>query len=92
MIVQHLHVKVGPDLAYVEDEPDISTLRVTKRDSDMQNISGNKEIVCFRCKKPGHKAIGCLLPRPKHCFKCKKEGVTVKNCPKCNSGNAGQRS
>lgn len=81
-----------PDLAYVEDEPDISTLRVTERDSGMQNASGSKEIVCFRCKKPGHKAIGCLLPRPKHCFKCKKEGVTVKTCPKCNSGNAGQRS
>lgn len=88
-----------PDLAYVtEEEPGLLTLRLddknnhVKQDSDKGNSTERKDIVCFRCKKPGHRAIGCLLPKPKFCFRCKKDGVTVKTCPNCRSGNGGGRS
>lgn len=82
-----------PDLAYVADvdeEPSVSTLRVTERNESKDTSS--RELICYRCKKPGHKAIGCVLPKPKYCFKCKKEGVTVRQCPNCNQGNAERRS
>ena len=45
-----------------------------------------KEVICFRCQKPGHFQIGCALPRKIACYCCKTKGYTVKNCPNC-SGN-----
>ena len=45
-----------------------------------------KEVICFRCQKPGHYQAGCPLPRKLACYRCKTEGYTTKNCPKC-SGN-----
>ena len=46
----------------------------------------DKEVICFRCQKPGHFQIGCALPRKIACYRCKTEGYTIKNCPNC-SGN-----
>ncbi|KAJ8959565.1 hypothetical protein NQ314_006214 [Rhamnusium bicolor] len=46
------------DLAFIEVTEDISSLNVTPTSIG----SNKKEIVCFRCKKPGHKAIGCAMP------------------------------
>lgn len=75
------------DLAFVEVTEDISSLNVTPT-----AVGANKkEIVCFRCKKPGHKAIGCAMPGTKHCFKCNREGYTVRNCPNCTKQGNGPR-
>ncbi|KAJ8978109.1 hypothetical protein NQ317_015919 [Molorchus minor] len=46
-----------------------------------------KQMLCYNCNKPGHKAIGCLERKRIHCYRCKKEGVTTENCPNCNQGN-----
>ncbi|XP_050304517.1 uncharacterized protein LOC126742033 [Anthonomus grandis grandis] len=72
-----------PDLAYIyevtEIEAGISTLNVNNNPIRSEGLENPcSEIICFRCKKPGHRAIGCTLPRPKFCFRCKKDGVTVK--------------
>lgn len=48
-----------------------------------------KEIICFRCKKAGHRAIGCAEPRKKYCYGCKKEGFTKNTCPTCKDKNPG---
>lgn len=77
------------DLAFVEvdfvenaERPEIATTSVDQ----------GKSVVCFRCKLPGHRAIGCALPKSLYCFKCKKEGFTTKTCPACNQGNDIKRS
>lgn len=76
------------DLAFIEVTEDLSALDVTPKATGQQ-----KEIVCFRCKKPGHRAIGCALPGGKHCFKCNREGYTVRNCPNCaKQGNGARRT
>lgn len=83
-----------PDLAFLEEDPDLLTVRLkeTKVTDAPTSTRNDKEIICFRCNKPGHRAIGCVLPRPKFCFRCKKEGVTSRTCPNCKrSGNAGGR-
>lgn len=78
------------DLAYVGDEEDS---RISEVASTQAVPSPNsRSVVCFRCKQPGHRAIGCALPRPIKCFKCQREGFTVRNCPNCNKGNDGRRS
>jgi hypothetical protein len=51
-----------------------------------------KEIICFRCNKPGHRAIGCVEPRRLACFGCKKEGFTRRTCPNCSQGNGNRHS
>ncbi|KAJ8930990.1 hypothetical protein NQ314_016160 [Rhamnusium bicolor] len=77
------------DLAFIEVTEDISSLNVTPTSIG----SNKKEIVCFRCKKPGHKAIGCAMPGGKYCFKCNREGYTVRNCPNCaKQGNGPKRT
>lgn len=79
-----------PDLAYVGTEPQTVTT------DEAVNVASTKTgtITCFNCGKPGHRAIGCIEPRRKHCYKCKKSGYTVKTCPACkgNSGNGSGRS
>lgn len=80
------------DLAFVEVEPVQPQSRHEIATTSVQD--SKKEIVCFRCKKPGHRAVGCVLPKKFHCFKCGKDGYTSKTCPKCNSnpGNQSERS
>ncbi|KAJ8968241.1 hypothetical protein NQ314_002388 [Rhamnusium bicolor] len=69
-----------PDLAYVEEV----TEKVNTRDLPTPHGSGkSKEIICFKCRKPGHKAVGCTLVKKMHCFRCKREGYTVRTCPDC---------
>lgn len=80
------------DLAFVEVEPVQHQYRHEIATTSVQE--NKKEIVCFRCRKPGHRAVGCALPKKFQCFKCGKDGHTVKTCPKCNSnpGNRSERS
>lgn len=84
-----------PDLAYIHEVPEVAagvaTVNVVDKSAEVAE-TGSREIVCFRCKKPGHRAVGCSLPRPKFCFRCKKDGFTIRTCPNCKSGNAGGRS
>lgn len=80
-----------PDLAYVHvpEVPVGSCLASTSSMESGGSISTSKEIVCYRCNQPGHRAIGCAKSRGKFCYKCKKEGVTLKTCPNCaKQGNA----
>lgn len=76
-----------PDLAYVEVE-DFEVSAVSSRPS----TSGNS-IVCYRCRQPGHRAVGCNLPKSKFCYRCKKDGYTVRTCPDCSKkGNEQPRT
>lgn len=77
-----------PDLAYVGLEEQVNEMQVSEPSG---SASGpRKEVICFNCKKVGHKAIGCVEKKNLYCFGCKKEGVTKRTCPNCSSGN-GQR-
>lgn len=80
-----------PDLAYVRLEEELDEIRLTEPETQDRlhrpGTSGRKEIVCFNCNKPGHKAIGCVEKKKLFCFGCKKEGFTKRTCPNCNSGN-----
>lgn len=80
------------DLAFVEIESERNVEIASTASSTSFRTGNGQSLSCFRCNQPGHKAIGCLLPKKIYCFKCKKDGVTVRNCPKCNQGNASQRS
>lgn len=73
-----------PDLAYVGLEQGISKL-------DLADSTPTGSVVCYNCNKPGHRAIGCGMPRKQFCFRCRKEGVTVKSCPNCRDSGNGQR-
>lgn len=84
-----------PDLAYVKIEEPLDEVRLT--DSEPQNRSNapstsrRREIICFNCNKPGHKAIGCVERKKLVCFGCKREGFTKRTCPNCNPGNGRRR-
>ena len=58
----------------------------TSAEKALKDSGTGKEVICFRCQKPGHFQIGCALPRKIACYRCKMEGNTIKNCPNC-SGN-----
>ncbi|KAG5861260.1 hypothetical protein JTB14_017768 [Gonioctena quinquepunctata] len=76
------------DLAFVELE-EISALEVaTTQQAHTSNQA--KQIVCHRCNSPGHKAIGCAMPRRLQCFRCRKEGFTKFNCPNCSTKGNGR--
>lgn len=85
------------DLAFVETEEFLNKLEVSSTStsscppSGSYNI-GDKNIVCFRCRRLGHRANNCRLPRKLYCFKCNLEGYTVKTCPTCNQGNGVKRT
>lgn len=46
---------------------------------------------CYNCQKDGHVFRSCPAPREGiFCYNCGGKDVTVKNCGKCASGNAGR--
>lgn len=71
-----------PDLAYVVVPECANSVNSCQTLGIAQQ--GAKEIICFRCRKPGHKAVGCTERKGKYCFRCKKEGFTVRTCPDCS--------
>lgn len=83
-----------PDLAYVETSTTThSDSCSTTSCSNERNRGSKRNFLCYRCNKPGHKAIGCLEKGRLHCYKCKKEGFTSRTCPNCNrQGNDQRRS
>jgi len=91
-----------PDLAYIEtpyaetfDLPVPGTSHVAAVAHQSQNnriAKTSKDIICFNCDKPGHRAIGCAEPKRKRCYGCKKEGVTKATCPNCRQGNGRRHS
>lgn len=77
-----------PDLAYVEAGEGTSAVdsfssALTGGQAEKREIT-SKEIICYRCNKPGHRAIGCVEKKGKFCFRCKKEGYTIRTCPNCS--------
>lgn len=81
---------VEKDLAFVDVAEEIQSMDIA---GPSTRKSATKEVVCFKCKQPGHKAVGCAAKKKLVCFKCKKEGYTVKNCPTCSKqGNEMRRS
>ncbi|KAJ8937520.1 hypothetical protein NQ314_011811, partial [Rhamnusium bicolor] len=71
---------IEKDLAFVDVTEEIQSMDIAGPSSRISK----KEIVCYRCNKPGHKAIGCAMATKIICFKCKKEGYTVRTCPTCS--------
>ncbi|XP_074026323.1 uncharacterized protein [Leptinotarsa decemlineata] len=81
---------IEKDLAFVEVTKELNALEIATARIPSNNQS--KEIVCFRCDQPGHRAIGCALPKQLECYRCKRKGYTVRNCPNCSvSGNDKRR-
>lgn len=74
-----------PDLAYVSVNQDVSGARPSVRLSTVSS-SPNPKVVCWNCKRPGHRFSHCPEPRDRFCYRCGKPGVVVSTCPKC-SGN-----
>lgn len=76
------------DLAYVEVESNCSSAAISSSCSQLK--SDKREVICFRCRQPGHKVLGCSQQKKVYCYRCKKDGVTLKNCPNCKvqAGNA----
>ncbi|KAG5872250.1 hypothetical protein JTB14_009013 [Gonioctena quinquepunctata] len=60
-------------------EPDLAYVGTTRE------YSANCSIICFRCKKQGHKRNECKESNPDiECYKCGKPGFTVRTCPSCS--------
>lgn len=78
-------------------EPDLAYVTVKNADVDAvvstSNLNEGANVICYRCRKPGHKAIGCATTGGKFCFRCRKEGYTIKTCPNCcREGNELRRA
>lgn len=71
------------DLAYVDT--------ADQRDNGPAQCSSGtrvkKPILCWNCKREGHRAIDCTSEKKIYCYGCRKEGVTKKTCDRCNKGN-----
>lgn len=92
-----------PDLAYVALEEHVNSLQshsapgtsfaaVDSQGGSDHMRTANQEVICYRCRKPGHRAVGCADRNTrKVCFRCRKEGFTVRTCPSCSAGNGQQR-
>ena len=51
-----------------------------------KNLAADKpDIICWRCKQPGHLKHGC--PMPPFCVKCRQEGHLPYKCPQQNKRN-----
>ncbi|KAG5868007.1 hypothetical protein JTB14_024058 [Gonioctena quinquepunctata] len=61
------NLSLEPDLAYVHVDEMIADVCTASTSSDGGNSMEvpPKEIVCYRCNKPGHRAIGCMVRLPK---------------------------
>ncbi|XP_074041961.1 uncharacterized protein [Leptinotarsa decemlineata] len=79
------------DLAFVESESKVSEVdKIDATSSQMPSLRDqSRQIVCYRCRTPGHRAVGCTSRRKLQCFGCGKEGFTKNSCPSCSkTGNA----
>jgi hypothetical protein len=57
------------------------TANVTTVKGEGTGGSGGKKLVCYNCKKEGHKANECVERRKLICFVCKREGHKAESCP-----------
>lgn len=81
-----------PDLAYIQLEDQLKEISLQGApESPVERKKPQKEVVCYNCNKPGHRAIGCAEKKKLYCFGCRMEGVTKRNCPKCRAGNGCRR-
>lgn len=58
--------------------------------STIPQAGTNRKTDCWNCDLPGHGFRTCSAPRQKFCFRCGHKGVTIKECPRCNTGNGRQ--
>lgn len=63
--------------------------KLMEPDLSMPGFSGhvntmNSALTCFKCHKPGHKAVACPSVRKLFCYGCGLKDVTRRNCPKCS--------
>lgn len=86
------HSQLEPDMAAIEEthkEEELAAFSQGNktfegnRDPPRKRFEANRaDIICFNCKKPGHRAVLC--PSPPCCFLCKTVGVVFAQCVKCN--------
>lgn len=88
-----------PDLAYVQsDLLDVAGVSATSSvvtpvvKEKFVPQTGQNALLCWNCRKVGHRAVECREPRKIHCFRCGKPGVTSRNCENCSgNGRRGRR-
>lgn len=84
-----------PDLAYVS----VDTIPTTSTRTPQLNVSSSapdtrrptKAVVCWNCRREGHRLSNCPLPRKRLCFRCGNPNVTVHTCPRCSGNEQGRR-
>lgn len=83
----------APARKYSALEPDLAYVSLDEMVGATDTPSTSREVLCYRCNKPGHKAFGCIQGSTRFCYKCKKEGFTVRTCPNCQKqGNQSRHS
>ncbi|XP_074042653.1 uncharacterized protein [Leptinotarsa decemlineata] len=78
---------IEKDLAFVDLAENMCAMNVA---TTQPATSGQRscQVICFRCKQPGHRAVGCASAGKRQCYGCNREGFTKRNCPNCsNKGN-----
>ncbi|XP_059220823.1 uncharacterized protein LOC131995772 [Stomoxys calcitrans] len=46
-------------------------------------IQGKTNLKCWNCGVEGHSWVDCAAPKKLFCYRCGHDGVTVRNCSKC---------
>ncbi|KAG5865890.1 hypothetical protein JTB14_010948 [Gonioctena quinquepunctata] len=84
--VEHssLRAIIEKNLAFMEVTEGLNALEIA---TNQPLLVGPQQVVCFRCHKPGHCAIGCVFPKQPKCFGCNREGYTRRNCPMKGNGH-----
>lgn len=80
-----------PDLAY-EDHSRRKGLPAG-RVAELRNSSSveRRDVVCWNCRKIGHRFRFCREPKKRFCYGCGKENTFKRECSSCNPKNGAER-